>query len=840
MKIHSYFYIPNPVGSDIVSKIEEQIRKTTEKFKKFCIGVIGSNLENNILKPHLQKINQLCISETDSSLEAHQKNTYIVLKKAPDFLEVYMAIVEDLKEIQPDLFKLNPKIADNPDLLKMHVHMMQNITKLETPMPILEIYLRGIEKLKNASDYTLARYIYGLFTSHLVLINNPTLQDFFFLTIHTIWDLRLDLASIYLESISNLCNFKTQLLERYLLVNSIICHLEPVALEVHLNNINNIKLPFLEKYINTLCDIKNDADLLKLYIYTISIFIKNFLPLLTIHQKNIQNICEHPLSVLEAYLKIIPQLESSKTLLKQHIQSAQKINYTKNVQCLKLHFKNVDHIHGFHPKLLDLYLQNIYNSNDLYRYIQTVHDKESYQDKACVIYCKNNITYISQSQPKLLNLYFTACQALENNQKNLFFYTYDTYFMLQKHPEELKNYLDTILCLENSPSNPSPLYIKNFHSKPDPLVEYLCKILAIEIPKEFPFFFYTSSIYISFLIAQKHPELIHLYKATYKILEDKEEDLLCHLRNVFYISQKYPSLLENHLEIILFLTNTHSNLLWPHLKNIQNNYGFDPKFFNEYIFKTTDLKNHPELLLIHICNTFNLHRIKTEHPLLLELYTILENNPKSTSYHMYNIYRISVLLTEHLKTYLETIQQIAHIPQDNPKWSWLNNHLQSIQECTFEDAIKLQKHLQLISQVDAIFEGKMFFIEGILKNMKEEEKKEFKSRSSKIMPYVIAKTLFLYVFHIKYNQLDPCFFPFELKQEIKNLRKKAHQFTPSELDKIFKGLIHFDNYRNNHPMEKKIKAVFTKIQDLWIDTTEGKNNLFMQCWEEAANTLDLS
>lgn len=719
MTIRPYFHMPNLIDFDIASRIEEQINETTDKFKKFCIGIIGTDLENDALIPHLQKISQLCISETDSSLEAHQQNIHTILKKAPEFLEVYMAIVQVLKEIQPDLFKFNQKSSDDPDLLKMHIHMMQSITKLETPMPFLEIYLRNVEKLKNESRQILERHICGLFTSHLILIKNPELQDFFFLTIHTMWDLKIGSTDIFLESISNLCNSKKGLLRHYLLISSIICHLEPIALDVHLNNMNSIQLPFLKKYINTLCDIKNDAGLLKLYIYTISIFREN-LHLLETHQKNIQNICKFPLHLLKTYLKLILRLESSETLLKQYIQSTLKINDTKNIQCLNLHFENTDHIHHFHPKLLELYLQNIHHLNSLYRYIQSVHGEESYQDKACIIYHEHNITYISQSQPELLNLYSTARQALKNKQRNLFFYTYDTYFVLQEHPEVLKKYFNAILCLENTHSNPSPLCIK-IHSKPDPLVQYLSKILTIEVNEELPSPFYTSSFYVAYLITQKHPELINLYKTSYKILENKQEDILCHLRNVFYISQKHSQLLKNYLETTLFLTNTYSHLLWPHLKNIQNNYNSDLSFFNEYIFKISELKNHPELLVIHICNTFNIHRIHTRHPLLLNLYNILKNNPKSTSYHMYNTYRISVLLTEHLKTYLETIQQIAYIPKNDPSWIYLNDHLQSIQECTFEDSIKLQEHLQSISQITILFAGKMFFIEEILKNMKEEE-----------------------------------------------------------------------------------------------------------------------
>ena len=73
---------------------------------------------------------------------------------------------------------------------------------------------------------------------------------------------------------------------------------------------------------------------------------------------------------------------------------------------------------------------------------------------------------------------------------------------------------------------------------------------------------------------------------------------------------------------------------------------------------------------------------------------------------MCNTYRISILLTQYLKRYLSTIQKVIPVwmSQNEPKCSWLNNHLQSIQRYSFEDTSALQKHLQLIPQIDAIFD----------------------------------------------------------------------------------------------------------------------------------------
>ncbi|MGL5263554.1 MAG: hypothetical protein ACRDAI_03115, partial [Candidatus Rhabdochlamydia sp.] len=465
------------------------------------------------------------------------------------------------------------------------------------------------------------------------------------------------------------------------------------------------------------------------------------------------------------------------------------------------------------------------------------------KDRVGIIYYMHNVTYISQSQPDLLPIYYTVCQELENNQKDhLSFYNYVIYFISQKCPEILRKLFNIILFLENTQPNPPPLYGKNIHSEPDLLIEYISKILPIELKEESPPSFYISSIYIAYLITQKHSDLIDLYNSSYIILESKQEDLLFHLYHVFHFSQKYPQLLQKHLEIVLFLANTSSNLVWPHFKNIQNNYNSDPSFFNNYLFKTFNLKNNSELLLIHICHTFNIHRIQNEHPSLLKFYhliiKIFENDPKSTSSHVYNTYLISILLPDLLKMYLEIVQRTIHIPQDDPKKIWLNHHLQSIQKFTFKDSIALKKHLQLISQVDALFEGKMILKEEITKNMDEEEKDAFISVSSTIMPYVIAKTIFLYVFNNKYNQLDPCFFPSEIKQEIVILRKEAHKYTVSKIENIFKELIHPNNDRNKKLLKENMGSLFEKVQVSWMSSIGKESTLFMQCWKEAA--LDLS
>ena len=314
--------------------------------------------------------------------------------------------------------------------------------------------------------------------------------------------------------------------------------------------------------------------------------------------------------------------------------------------------------------------------------------------------------------------------------------------------------------------------------------------------------------------------------------------------NILSIAQRHPHLLKDYLEITLLLINTRFNLLWPHLQNTQNIYASDANF-SEYISKISALKNNQESLVIYICHTFNLCRLNKYHPLLLSLYHFtfgaLDKQSRTQSYHVYNTYCISILLAPCLEYYLSTIQKVLPIwmSQEESKCSWLNHHLQSIQRFSFEDTNALQKHLQLISQIDLIFEGRTFFMEGILKNMQEEERKEFVSVSPEIMPYVIAKSIFLYSFHPEYHALAPCFFNPKIQQEIVVLREESHKHHLHKLEKIFTSFLTFTNYWNKEIPEDNTRAMAKKMQNSWIDVTKGENNLFMQCWKEAAKTLEI-
>jgi hypothetical protein len=39
--------------------------------------------------------------------------------------------------------------------------------------------------------------------------------------------------------------------------------------------------------------------------------------------------------------------------------------------------------------------------------------------------------------------------------------------------------------------------------------------------------------------------------------------------------------------------------------------------------------------------------------------------------------------------------------------------------------------------------------------------------------------------------------------------------------------------------EDDARDIVKKMQNSWIDATQGENNLFMQCWKEAAKALEI-
>lgn len=346
-----YFLNPN---LDELSKFKECVHDATDAFLQFCNNCIGPYLENDLLKPHLQTINELCIYETNSDLLVHLVNIHTILQKDPHLLEAYMTIIQNVNNISSDLLELD-QIADDALLIKKHLQIIQEIGKLNNST-LLEIHLKTIKKLKN--------------------------------------NLNIEL---YLKSIHSLCNFQPQLLNSYLLTNNFIYHLELSFFEIHLRNMNNIPLYFLENYINTICNIENHLKILKLYIRTISIINHD---LLETHQ---QNIYRFPLRILEIYLERILQLENNKTLLEHCTKGIYHVNDTQDIQHLEFHFENIYSINCFHTKLLTPYLQNIFHLDafTLSNYIQAIHDTKSYQDRAYTIYYMHNFTYISQSQPDL-------------------------------------------------------------------------------------------------------------------------------------------------------------------------------------------------------------------------------------------------------------------------------------------------------------------------------------------------------------------------------------------------------------------------------------------------------
>ncbi|HEV3270242.1 MAG TPA: hypothetical protein VGZ69_06315 [Candidatus Rhabdochlamydia sp.] len=847
MKITPYFYTPLPFV-DKISRVKEWVYNATEVFIQFCTERIWHYLEQNYaLQPYLQKINELCISEENPSLlEVHLTNICIILEKNPSLIETYIDLAQDVKDISPDLLELHQIANEYPELLETHLQAIKRMKKFKTNIPLLEIYLRTVKKLKNNPDNALTKQICGAFTSYQNLKKNKPLQDLFFTTTSHIWSLRKELAEPHLQSIHNLCNFKPLMLGLHLSISHLICS-DKQIFEVHLSNMNSLQPQFLESYINTSFGLKDNQVLLKLYIHTIYI-IKSH-AVLDAHQQNTQAICKLQPHTLEAYFNMILYLENT-NLLESYIHGIYHINHTSNAHLLASYFQKTYSIYHFNKDLLEPHFQNTCHLYPCLRnYIQDIFKMENDQDMACVVYSTHNVTDFSQSQ-SLFNLYLTVCQIVKNNQGNIFLFHRNAFSLSQKYPQIVKNYLETILFLENTLPSLSWLHLENieniYNIESIFLSEYISTILEwIKANKEFSLPCYISSIYNSFTLAKDYPELVDLHNTTCQALEDKKEDVLLHFYNVLHIAQIHQQLLKDYLRIVLFLVNTHSNLLWPHLQNTQNIYASDATLFHEYISKILNLKNNQELLFIHICHTFNIHRLSKQHPSILPLYhstaDALEKHPESLSYHMYNTYRISILLTHYLKRYLNTIQKMIPVwmSQDESKCSWLNNHLQSIQRYSFEDTSALQKHLQLISQIDPIFKGRAFLIEEILKNMQEEEKREFISTSPEIMPYVTAKSIFLYGFHPKYHTLAPCFFNPKIQQEIATLREESHKHNISSLQKIFTNAIDFTSYWNQEISEDGTRAIVKKMQNLWVDATKGEDNLFMQCWKEAAKTLGI-
>ncbi len=846
MKITSHFYT-RPSFADSALKIKDWVYNATEVFIQFCTDRVWHYLEQDYLQPHLKKINDLCISEENSPLlEVHLTNICIVLEKNPSLTKTYIDLAQEVKNISPDLLEIYQIANEYPELLKTHLQTMQKAKELKSSTPLLEIYLRTVKKCKNSPDKGLSKQICGAFTCYQNFKTNRSLQGLFLATTSHIWNLKKELAEYHLQSMHNLCNFKPLMLGSHLTINHLICS-DTQILEAHLNNINSIPLQFLEDYLNISFGLKDDPTLLKLYIH-ISYIIKKG-TVLDAHQQNTQTICKLQPHTLKAYLDMILYLENT-NLLERYIHGIYNINHTKNTELLEPYFQKMYSIYHFNKELLEPHFQNICHlCLYLNNYMQDIYHAENDQDVACIVYSTHNVTHLSQLHSALLDTYFATCQNLENHQAKIL-HNCNTYLISQKHPDLLKTYLKTTLFLENTYSSLSHLHLENIKNickhNPTSLNEYISTANKwIETNKEISLLFYINHIYNSYFISQNHSVLTSLYNETCCILDSKQEDLYCHMCNIYSITQRHPHLLKDYLEITLLFINAHSNLLWPHLQNTQNFYDSDASLFHEYISKILNLKDNQEALIIHIGHTFNIHRLSKQHPLLLPLYHLtsdsLENHPTSQSYHIYNTYRISILLTQYLKRYLNTIQKVipAWMSQDEPKCSWLNNHLQSIQRFSFEDTSALQKHLQLISQIDPIFEGRAFLIEEILKNMQEEERKEFISTSPEIMPYVIAKSIFLYGFHPKYHALAPCFFNPKVQQEIAVFREKSHKYDIDKLQKIFTNSVDFKKYWDASILEDDTRAVAKKMQSLWVEATKGENNLFMQCWKEAAKTLEI-
>lgn len=809
MKINPYFSsisLAKPLIFDRASKIKEKIHNATDAFIRFCSNEsIWHFLEKDrdgLLQPYLQRINALCLSETDPDLvEVYYKSISTILEKRLPLVKLYISVVHDVKIPRLNLDIIHWIASSYPELLETHLQVIQELKNFNPQL--LETYLKMAKERKSNA---LTQYVCGAYTSYGILKKNAFIHDIFFKILKNIENSKPALIENYLQSIANLCSCKPLLLESYL---TLTYSLDSLTLEIYLNNIHDMQPSLFEDYIHIASHLKANPSVLKLYLQSICT-VKKDLHLLKMHQHNTKTICEFVSHILETYLKTIPWIDLLH--LGPHLQNIQKLDLTP-----------------------------------LMNYIQTVHDIKC-DLLAHTVYHMHNTIHISGLQPKLLDLYHAPFQKWGNSQEKIVMHSYNTYCITQKHNDLLEDFLEIALLLEDNQPHLSGLHLENVNThshRPDFLRTYISAVIKEVKKNEEPsLLFYI--IYNTSFMQKKYAELEDLYQESYQVLDKDQEDTFCHVSNTYHISQSYPGLLKDYLETVVFLQKSvEFRLLWPYLQNIKNLYTSTGN--PEYILHVSNVKHNQELLIISICNIFNIHRIKQQHPKLLQIYELtyaaLENTT-AHSCHVYNTFHVSIMFREHLESYLETVR-IASIwkSQDStdPKWLWLNTRLQSIKDCSFKNFHTFTTLLKLISQIDIIFAGKYFLIEEIVKNMEEKDKEQFSSISIEIIPYVIAKTIFLYAFNATHVSLNPMLFPLRVQQKIVDFCKKP--FTHDEKKKL-KEILHnldgFTHYLNQETPEDNIRALVKEVHELWTHAIQGENNLFMLSWQEAVLALSLA
>lgn len=307
-----------PFPLDKSSMVKTWVCDAADLFMQFCTSESTWRYlekDQSNLWPHLKKINAFCISTKESLLsESYLKSISAILRVDPSLIELCVNTTQDVKDFQATLLKTHCdiiyKIAENhlQGLLETHFQAIQKIHKLR---PIfLKAYLKIIGKYSlNNVDNLLTHHICGIYTSLNTLKKDATLKKLFFQEVDNIWNSRPNLLEFYLQNVYMVCNFfnPPTVIGRYLIASSRIFNLQTSIFETHLSNLNSIPLPFLKDYINITFHLKNNPQMLELYIESVCILKKKF-SLIRTHQQNTKAICELQFPILEIYFTLIAHL----------------------------------------------------------------------------------------------------------------------------------------------------------------------------------------------------------------------------------------------------------------------------------------------------------------------------------------------------------------------------------------------------------------------------------------------------------------------------------------------------------------------------------------------------
>lgn len=116
--------------------------------------------------------------------------------------------------------------------------------------------------------------------------------------------------------------------------------------------------------------------------------------------------------------------------------------------------------------------------------------------------------------------------------------------------------------------------------------------------------------------------------------------------------------------------------------------------------------------------------------------------------------------------------------------------------------------------MEHVSKGKEFFNNFIVNKADGER---FKECDPEIYPYILTKSIYIYVFGEKKEENLPAFFKDETQRKIKDLRIKYKNETPN-LEFLFENMASFDNNKNLNDTQK---AIFKNIQDAAYAEMQG-------------------